>query len=52
MYATMIMFKLLLVILLSAPVIGLAGFLFYKSRNYSVKLNREDKYNEMYSRKR
>ncbi|MBQ0040918.1 MAG: hypothetical protein KBS56_02725 [Clostridiales bacterium] len=43
----MILFKLLLIILLSAPVIGAAAFFFYQSRNYSVKLNREEKRQEM-----
>ena len=39
----MIMFKILLVILLAAPVIGLAALLYVRARNYSAKQNRESR---------
>lgn len=48
----MIIFKILLVILLAAPVIGLAAFLFVKARNYSVNLNRNEKYTNMFRDRR
>ena len=43
----MIAFKVLLVLLVAAPAIGIAAVLFFKARSYSRKLNREDRVREL-----
>lgn len=40
----MLIFKILLIILVASPFIVLSGFLFWRARDYSVKLNLKDKY--------
>ncbi|MBQ0017658.1 MAG: hypothetical protein KBS63_00400 [Clostridiales bacterium] len=48
----MIIFKILLIILIAAPFIAILCALFYKAREYSVKLNREDRAMERERRRR
>lgn len=43
----MIIFKVALVILVSAPAIIAAAFLFVKARGFAGKLNREDRAREL-----
>ena len=47
----MILFKLLLIILISAPVIAIAAVLFIQARKYVMKKNRQDKYKQYFDEK-
>lgn len=43
----MIVFKVLLVLLVAAPIIAIATILFSKARGFAGKLNREDRVREL-----